>query len=224
MDEVRPALTAESVVDCAVAAEPAISPDGRRVAYTVAANRGNDGLLRSALWVTDADGGSPPRQLTDDTAHDRSPRWAPDCAALFFLSDRSDPSDRSDRPGQAGRPEPGTARLWRTSPDRGRPEALTAWRGGIHDHRPLADGRTVALLAEDEPTAEQERRKAEGDDAVVWGRDVSPRGCGCWIRAPERFARWTGWGTGTSSRCRNVLTEVRWRCSAGPARTSTPAR
>ena len=32
----------------------------------------------------------------------------------------------------------------------------------------------VAVLAEDEPTADHERRQAEGDDAMVWGENVTP--------------------------------------------------
>ena len=158
-----PTLTAELIVDCAVAAAPVISPDGRRVAYVVAANGGKGGRPHSTLWVADTDGNSPPKQLTDETAHDHHPRWAPDSAALFFESDRS---------------EPGTVQLYRIRLDGeaaeapGKPEALTAWRGGISGHGPLADGRTVAVLAEEEPTAEDERRAAEGDDAMVWGENV----------------------------------------------------
>jgi dienelactone hydrolase len=53
-------------------------------------------------------------------------------------------------------------------------EALTSWRAGLSEHYPLADGRTVALLAEDEPTASAERRQVEQDDAKVWGEDLAP--------------------------------------------------
>lgn len=70
----------------------------------------------------------------------------------------------------------GTAQLQRIpldgSADLAQAAALTRWRGGICDYHPLADGRTVALLAEDEPTAADERRAAEGDDAKVWGRHL----------------------------------------------------
>ena len=162
MSDVVPRLTAELVADCAVAVAPVISPDGRRVAYVVAVDGGTEGQVGnppSALWVADADGSSPPKRLTDGTARDRLPRWAPDSAVLFFLSDRL---------------EPGTSQLQRIRLDGGGAEVLTAWRGGISDHYPLADGRMVAVLAEDEPTAEDERRQAEGDDAMVWGENVTP--------------------------------------------------
>ncbi|GAA1962394.1 S9 family peptidase [Kitasatospora viridis] len=137
-------LTAELVVDLATPGAPAISPDGRLVAYGVATNSGD-----STLWVAAADGSAAPRRLADGAA----PKWAPDSAALYFTSDHA---------------ERGTAQLQRILLDRGAAESLTSWRGGISDHYPLADGRTVALLAEDEPSAEDARRAAEGDDAKVW--------------------------------------------------------
>ncbi|MFI9809440.1 S9 family peptidase [Streptomyces sp. NPDC052301] len=154
-------LTAELVVDMAVPVAPAISPDGRLVAYGVVANSGRDGRPHSSLWVAAADGSAAPRRLTDGTARDAVPKWAPDSAFLFFTSDRE---------------ERGTAQLRRIrldgSEDIAKAESLTRWRGGICDYYPLADGSTVALLAEDEPTAEDERREAEGDDAKVWGRHL----------------------------------------------------
>ncbi|GGV12377.1 hypothetical protein GCM10010260_58800 [Streptomyces filipinensis] len=154
-------LTAELVVDLATPVAPAVSPDGRLVAYGVVANSGRDGRAHSSVWVAAADGSADPRRLTDGTARDAAPKWAPDSASLFFTSDRE---------------ERGTAQLQRIlldgSEDIAKAESLTRWRGGICDYCPLADGRTVALLAEDEPTAEDERREAEGDDAKVWGRHL----------------------------------------------------
>jgi dipeptidyl aminopeptidase/acylaminoacyl peptidase len=154
-------LTAELVVDRAVPVAPAISPDGRLVAYAVVARSGRGGRPHSSLWVVAADGSAAPRRLTDGTAHDAGPKWSPDSGSLFFTSDRE---------------ERGTAQLQRIRLDNGedtaKAESLTRWRGGIGGHYPLADGRTVVLLAEDEPTAEDERRAAEGDDAKVWDRHL----------------------------------------------------
>jgi dipeptidyl aminopeptidase/acylaminoacyl peptidase len=143
-------LTAELVVDGAVPKQPEISPDGRWVAYVVApvGRRGERRL--SAVWLAAADGSSPPRQLTAGTAADSGPRWAPDSASLFFMSDRS-----------------GSDQLHRIRVDGGEAESLTEWEGEIYDFCPLADGR-VAVVAADEPTEEDERKRAERDDAIVW--------------------------------------------------------
>ena len=56
----------------------------------------------------------------------------------------------------------------------GEAEVLTDWHGEISDARPLADARLVAVLATDEPTEEDKRRRAERDDAFVWGQQLRP--------------------------------------------------
>jgi dipeptidyl aminopeptidase/acylaminoacyl peptidase len=145
-----PELTAELIVDSVAPRYPVISPDGRWVAYALAAFGVTEPPL-SALWVAAADGSSPPRKLTAGAARDCVPRWSPDSASLFFGSGRQ---------------------LHRIRLDGGTAEALTAWRGGISDQWPLADGQVVAVVAVDEPTEEDERRQAERDDAMVWGERV----------------------------------------------------
>jgi dipeptidyl aminopeptidase/acylaminoacyl peptidase len=152
MSEETLELTAELVVDSAVPLEPVVSPDGSWVAYVVAPVGRRAGRRRlSALWLAAADGSSPPRQLTAGTAAESSPHWAPDSASLFFVSDRT-----------------GSAQVHRIRLDGGEAEALTGWRGEISEVCPLADARLVALVATDEPTAADERRRAERDDATVW--------------------------------------------------------
>ncbi len=111
----------------------------------------------SALWIAAADGSSPPRQLTAGLAGDGGPYWAADSASLYFLSDRT-----------------GSAQLHRIRIDGGEAEALTDGHSDIYDVCPLADGRVVVVAA-DEPTEEDQRRRAERDDAVVWSER---RGCG----------------------------------------------
>jgi dipeptidyl aminopeptidase/acylaminoacyl peptidase len=155
MSEDAPELTAELVVDGAVPSQPVISPDGRWVAYAVApVGRGGERHL-SALWLAAADGSAPPWKLTAGTAADSDPRWAPDSASVFFLSDRS-----------------GSRQLYRVRVGGGEAEVLTDWRGEISGAWPLADARLVAVVATDEPTEEDERRRAERDDAFVWGQQL----------------------------------------------------
>jgi dipeptidyl aminopeptidase/acylaminoacyl peptidase len=137
--EAAPALTPELLVDSAVPAEPAISPDGRLVAYAVSTVGVRERRL-GALWVAATNASSPPVRLTDGTAWDRAPRWAPDSASLFFLSDR---------------------KLRRIRPDGTAADVLIGRPGEIFDHLPLADGRTVAVIADDDPD--------ERDDVIVWG-------------------------------------------------------
>ena len=153
-----PELTAELVVDGEVPSQPVISPDGRWVAYVVAPVGRRGEHHRCALWVAAADGSAPPWQLTAGAAADSDPRWGPDSPSVFFLSDRT-----------------GSRQLYRVRVDGGEAEVLTDWRGEIADAWPLADPRQVAVVATDEPTEEDERRRAERDDAFVWGRAAALR-------------------------------------------------
>lgn len=152
MSEPGPQLTAELLVDGARLLDTVISPDGRLVAYLISAPDGKRGRLRT-LWVAPADASSLSARLTAGPALAGAPRWAPDSASLVFVSDR-----QLHRIGLGG----------------GEAEALTSWRGEIAGHLPLAGGRLIAVIATDEPDEEDERRKAEGDDAIVWGQDVPP--------------------------------------------------
>jgi dipeptidyl aminopeptidase/acylaminoacyl peptidase len=156
MTEDAPELAAELVVDGAVPSQPAVSPDGCWVAYVVApVGRGGERYL-SAIWLAAADGSSPPWKLTAGTAADSDPRWAPDSASVFFVSDRT-----------------GSRQLHRVRVGGGEAEVLTDWRGEISAAWPLADARLVAVVATDEPTEEDERRRAERDDAFVWGQQLA---------------------------------------------------
>ena len=155
MSEDVPELTAELVVDGVVPSQPVISPDGCWVTYAVAPVGRGEESWRCALWVAAADGSSPPRQLTAGLAADSDPRWAPDSASVFYLSDRT-----------------GSAQLYQVRVGGGDAEILTDWRGEISAAWPLSDGRRVAVVATDEPTAEDERRQTERDDAFVWGQQL----------------------------------------------------
>jgi dipeptidyl aminopeptidase/acylaminoacyl peptidase len=82
-------LTATDLVGFARLSEPALSPDGRRVVYTLretdlAANRG-----RTDLWLLDLDDDAPPRRLTSHEENDGAADWAPHGQGVFFLSSRS---------------------------------------------------------------------------------------------------------------------------------------
>ncbi|MDI3403857.1 amidohydrolase family protein [Streptomyces cavernicola] len=98
---------------------PALSPDGRRVAF---------GALNS-LWLADTSGGRPPRRLvrSEATRYALAPSWAPDGRSLLYSDDRD-----------------GLHAVHRRDLDSGREEVLV---GGGRVHPALSpDGRRLATL------------------------------------------------------------------------------
>ena len=82
-------LTAEDLVSLARVSEPALSPDGRRVVYTLretdlAGDRG-----RTDLWLLEFGGDESPRRLTSHEENDGAADWAHDGSGVYFLSTRS---------------------------------------------------------------------------------------------------------------------------------------
>jgi dipeptidyl aminopeptidase/acylaminoacyl peptidase len=68
-------------------AQPVVSPDGRRVAFTVLRADPEGNGYRSQVWVADV-GGAPAMPFTSGEHRDGNPCWSPDGARLAFASDR----------------------------------------------------------------------------------------------------------------------------------------
>src|ERR1700730_7505023 len=99
-------LTPDALVyETISAGDPQISPDGTRVAYSLA--RASKDLDRgtSQVWLSNVDG-SDPRRLTWTGDRNREARWSPDGHSIAFVSDRLRGSSGlfvlpADGPGEA---------------------------------------------------------------------------------------------------------------------------
>ena len=101
---------------------PAISPDGKTVAFVASVNG------RGQVWLRLLARGAP-LQITYDDADHEHPRWAPDGSSLVYFSDA------------AAESEPGT--LWEISALGGTPRRISSSEGeGDISH----DGRRIAMF------------------------------------------------------------------------------
>lgn len=119
-------LGVDDLTSLAVPSQPALSPDGSRIAYmlrTVDAEQDRD--IR-ALWMVGAEAGEP-APLTTGPA-DVAPAWSPDATRLAFL-----------------RAEDGPAQIWLVPAAGGEPERLTSLPLGAGEPRWSPDASRIAF-------------------------------------------------------------------------------
>jgi dipeptidyl aminopeptidase/acylaminoacyl peptidase len=88
--------------------EPAVSPDGKRIVFTLRTTDLDQNRGATDLWMVQIDGQGL-RRLTSHPAGDHNPCWTPDGKAILFLSDRS-----------------GSSQVWRIPVDGGEAAQVSA--------------------------------------------------------------------------------------------------
>lgn len=115
--------------------EPAVSPDGKSVVFTVSALDLDANKRRTDLWIVGIDG-SNPRQITRDPASDTSPVWSPDGKWIWFLSSRS-----------------GSSQVWKIPTDGGEARQAAKLPLDVGSFRLSPDGTKLAVSMEVFPGA-----------------------------------------------------------------------
>ncbi len=111
-------------------ASPALSPDGKWVAYTLTTPNVQENKNSSDLWISSIDG-SVHRQLTTHPASDRVPSWSPDGKWIAFESTRS-----------------GENQIWLISPTGGEPRQFTTLSTGASQAVWSPDGSLMAYISD----------------------------------------------------------------------------
>ena len=147
------AFTFEDILALQNVGDPQISPDGKWIAYVVTVTDMKANATNSDIWLVSTSGGAP-RQLTRSPKADGSPRWSPDGTWLAFVS------AREERP-----------QIYRINPLGGEAERLSDSKTGVGGIQWSPDGTRIAFTAPQAPTAEQERKQRDRDDAIVVDTD-----------------------------------------------------
>jgi dipeptidyl aminopeptidase/acylaminoacyl peptidase len=125
-----------------------VSPDGKKVAYTVsdAVMNPEKSEFVTQIWVANSDG-SAGVQLTYAEKSSSNPRWSPDGSRLAFTSGRS-----------------GKSNLYVLRLIGGEAEQLTDVKGGVGNFAWSPDGGRIALLLRDAPSDDEEKNNKGKDD------------------------------------------------------------
>ena len=143
--------TIDDLLAFRLVSDPAVSPDGRWVAYVVTRSDREKNVNNAVIWIVPATGGAPV-QLTRGPRADRAPQWAPDGSWLAFLSDRG---------------ENKRAQVYGITPNGGEAWPVTAADGPVTAFRISPDARRIAYIATPKAsTADDDLEKERGRPIV----------------------------------------------------------
>jgi dipeptidyl aminopeptidase/acylaminoacyl peptidase len=123
-------FTVETLLKIARISDPALSPNGRLVAFTVQSPDLDKNTKPEQIYVVSSDGFSTPRQLTQDGSVNERPRWSPDSRQLYFTSNRG-----------------GSEQIWVMDADGGHPRQITRLATEASGETVSPDGRKLVFLS-----------------------------------------------------------------------------
>ena len=158
--------TIDELISLKRAGSPAISPDGRFVAYTIREPNWDDNNYHTEIWLADATSGAT-RMLTNNAKKSStSPAWSPDGSKLAFVADRDD-----------------KRQIYVIDPRGGEARKVTSAEEGVGSFAWSPDGKSFAYASTEPRTdADKDREKKYGEFDVygegyrmthLWVYDIS---------------------------------------------------
>ena len=131
--------------------EPALSPDGRLVAYVRTTTDLQTGKRNADIYTVPSDGSSAPKLFAGGDGAQRTPRFSPDSRQIAFISDAD-----------------GTAQVYVAAVSGGAPKKITTLAAGVQP--PLVfspNGRMVALVSDVFPACADEACNKSRAEAIA---------------------------------------------------------
>src|SRR5437763_527786 len=133
-------ITEKDLYDFVWVANPQVSPDGSRVAFTRVVVDAKRTGYESSLWTVNTAGGAAPVRLTNGK-HDSSPRWSPDGKRIAFVRGGEKDEQGKPRPPQIAVLSLGGGEAW----------VITDLPKGASDPKWSPDGTRLAFLSGTSP-------------------------------------------------------------------------
>ncbi len=173
-------------------ADPQISPDGKKIAYSISTYDKATNARSSQIWIVPITGGEP-RQFTTGARTNERPRWSPDGRHLAFISTRD-----------------GESQIWLMDMAGGEARKLTNISTGASDLVWSPDGKHLLFTSEVYPSCDSDDCNRKKNTAAETSRVKAK------IYDRLLYRHWMSWKDGKRSHVFIVAV------SGGPARDLTP--